>query len=126
MQGRIGMKTVLVVDDEKEACRLLRRFLENQAYRVQVAHNGKEAMEAIRQDSPDCVLMDIKMPVMGGDSLLAWIRKEYQDLPVIVMTGVGEGDQAETCLRLGVRHFLLKPLDLEQLKGLIHETIGVT
>ena len=105
---------ILVVDDEREACELLKRFLSSRQYEVEIAANGNEAKRSIQMKMPDCILADIKMPVMGGDELLVWMRNNQISIPVIVMTGVTDVQKAQECCDLGAAHYLVKPLDLEE------------
>lgn len=107
--------TLLLVDDEKEfrdaTCRVLRR----RGFQVREAESGKVALERLREEVPDLVLLDLRMEGMGGIDTLREIRKSWPDLPVIILTGHGGFDDAIAGIRLEIVDFLQKPVDVEQL-----------
>jgi len=68
---------------------------------------------------PDLVLLDIKMPVMSGIETLAEIRKASKDLPVLMMTAYGDLEVVEQAKKLGVKHYIIKPFDLNEVKIMV-------
>ena len=104
------MKTVLIVDDNKEDLRTLKALLESQGYKVTSATNGVEALKAARKSPPDVTLSDILMPVMDGFEFIAQVRKklEYAEVPVIFVTSHQEESSQELAFQLGARGYIVK------------------
>ncbi|MAX97821.1 MAG: fused response regulator/phosphatase [Oceanospirillaceae bacterium] len=108
--------SVLVIDDDSTVRDSMIAFLDDYEYRAAAAGNATEALESIARSIPDIVVCDLKMPGMHGIELLELIKKDYPDLPVIVVSGAGVMDDVVKALRLGADDFLVKPiLDLEVL-----------
>jgi DNA-binding response OmpR family regulator len=117
---------VLVVDDEPDLLELLRLDLELAGYRVEVARDGVEALEQLRQDPSDVVLLDVMMPRMDGWQVLAAMRSDERlaDIPVVMLTALaGEVDQIRGHLSGAVR-YVTKPFELsallEAVDGVLH------
>lgn len=115
-------KTVLVVDDERPILSLLARLVQGVGAKVELAYNGKEALEKMRANKPDLVLLDLIMPVMSGEEVLTVMETdpELQDIPVIVIStkaAVGPGVEREVPL-------LRKPFEPSEVKRLIRETLA--
>lgn len=83
-------KKILVVDDENDVVEFLTELLEDQGYRVSSASDGIEAMELIKKSKPDLILLDLQMPEETGTGLYRKLhhKKEYKDIPVIVVSGL--------------------------------------
>jgi len=107
--------TILIVDDEKIIRELLVTMLQEAGnYRLLTANNGKEALEVCQQEKEiDLVFTDLRMPVMGGMELLAELRQQRPDLPVVILTGYGRREDVIESLRLGASNFLLKPQEVD-------------
>ncbi len=110
------MKTVLVVDDEKNYLVVLEELLLEDGYQVVTAGSGPEAMEIVRNTPVDTVLTDIKMPGMSGIDLLDNLRTLDSDLPVILMTAYAEVDQAVNAMKKGALDHIQKPFDNQRCK----------
>ncbi|MGO9116909.1 MAG: sigma-54-dependent transcriptional regulator [Desulfomonilaceae bacterium] len=110
------MKTVLVVDDEKNYLVVLEELLLEDGYQVVTAGSGPEAMEIVRNTPVDTVLTDIKMPGMSGIDLLDNLRTLDSDLPVILMTAYAEVDQAVNAMKKGALDHIQKPFDNQDVK----------
>ncbi|HMQ31515.1 MAG TPA: response regulator [Chloroflexaceae bacterium] len=108
---------ILIVDDHREITDLVADALLDEGYRVRVAHDGLAALRELRRRRPDLLLLDVAMPVMSGDQLLARLRREGGDhLPVILMTA----DRTPERFRaLGADKILRKPFDLGALLQLV-------
>ena len=106
---------ILVVDDEKAARGGLEKLLSLEGYRVSLAGDGHEALEAARESAPDVVVTDLKMPGMDGVQLLGALRELDPDIPVIVVTAFGEVGTAVGAMRAGAFNFLTKPIDFDAL-----------
>ncbi len=120
------MSSVLVVDDEAAATRILKLQLENAGYEVETAGNGAAALERLRARSFDVVVTDVNMPRMDGHELCKAIREELpeRDPVIFILTGrPGEGHRRRT-VELGDVELIEKPASLRQLIGRIGERLA--
>ncbi len=106
--------TVLVCDDEELIRWSLREYLEGEGYSVAEAADGVECLERVAVRVPDLLILDLKMPRMGGMKVLAELSALELDLPVIVITAHGAVELALEATRLGARAYLSKPFDLRE------------
>ena len=110
----MGEKTkVLVVDDDRRMVRTMCDILKVKGYEASEAYTGKEAVEKVKSDHPDCVLMDIKMPGINGVEALQMIKGMAPDLPVVLMSAYTSEEQVKEAKALGAETVLTKPVDLE-------------
>ncbi|MGM0471980.1 MAG: sporulation transcription factor Spo0A [Bacillota bacterium] len=116
---------VLLVDDNKEFCQLVREFIEEKENMeiAGVGHNGLEALELIDENEPDVVILDIIMPHMDGIGVLEELKKEgkINDLKIIMLTAFGQEELTQRVVELGANYYILKPFDLEQLTNRIEQ-----
>lgn len=105
---------VLVVDDEKVIRDGCRRVLTDKGYHVLTAENGSEAMDVLVDEPVDIILLDLKMPVMGGEEMLEKACELYPDIPVLIITGHGTIDTAVECMKKGAYDFITKPFQIDQ------------
>jgi two-component system, OmpR family, phosphate regulon sensor histidine kinase PhoR len=106
---------VLLVDDERRFRETARRLLQGKGFEVIPAENGKVALERLSGMPVDLILLDLKMPVMGGEEFLKAVRHLHPDIPVIIMTGHGTLDTAVTCMKKGAYDFVTKPFEIDEL-----------
>ena len=108
---------VLLVEDNEVNQQVAKEILELAGLVVTIAGNGKEAVEMVKSGDYDAVLMDIQMPVMGGDEATREIRKEelFRELPIIAMTAHAMAGDRERSLEAGMNDHVTKPIDPEQL-----------
>jgi CheY-like chemotaxis protein len=104
------MRTVLVVDDVPDAREVVVRLLKLGGLQAVTAEDGYDALEALHEQTPDLVLLDLTMPRMDGVAVLKALRADprWKDLPVILFTAVSEGRLVEEAGRLGVQDYILK------------------
>jgi DNA-binding NtrC family response regulator len=102
---------VLIVDDDAASRRLLEVRLRPLGCDVATAGNGEQALTAIRKDVPDLVLLDLRMPKMGGIEVLRALHKEAINVPVIVITAHGSVETAVEAMKEGAHDFITKPID---------------
>lgn len=110
------MIRLLVVDDEVDICDFVRNFFKERNFEVYVAYNGKEALGLLESVDPHIVLLDLRMPVMGGMDTLKEISKRKPDTKVIIVTAVEDTEKAEEAKRHNAVEYITKPLVLEQLE----------
>ena len=109
------MPSILVVDDEASIRRTLREILEYEDFSVDEAVDGEEAIEKIRENRYDLILLDIKMPKKDGMEVLAEIGNDLPDVPVVMISGHGTIETAVEATKLGAFDFVEKPPDLNRL-----------
>lgn len=111
-------KRILVVDDEPRMIGFIRMNLELEGHQVIEAHNGLEALEAVRTQLPDIVLLDIMMPELDGFETLRMLR-EFSDIPVIMLTAKGDENDKVYGLELGADDYVTKPFGPRELSSRI-------
>lgn len=110
----MGNKTkVLVVDDDRRMVRTICDILNIKGHEAIAAYTGEEAIEKVKSDSPDCVLMDIKMPGLNGIEALNAIKALSPGLPVVLMSAYASEEQVEEARQFGADTVLNKPLDVQ-------------
>jgi two-component system response regulator AtoC len=114
----IGMKDrqILVVDDEPKMRRVLEIMLQKMGHKVFVAGNGREALEVFAAQAIDLVITDLRMPEMDGIELLAQLRAQESDVPVMVITAHGTIETAVTAMKHGACDYILRPFDIDVLE----------
>lgn len=116
------MKKILVVDDEESIRLLYKEELEDEGYDVDVAADGKEALTKLASYKPDLVTLDLKMPEMDGLEVLGKIREHDMDIPIVLLTAYSEFKQDFTTWASNA--YIVKSMDLSELKGTIKEFLG--
>lgn len=104
---------VLVVDDDRRMVKTISDILKVKGYEAAVAYTGEEAVEKVKSEHYDCVLMDIKMPEINGVETLQQIKAISPDLPVVLMSAYTTEEQVEEAKQLGAEAVLTKPIDLQ-------------
>ena len=107
---------VLIADDDPFIRDILRRFLGEKGFDVEVAIDGKSTLEAIETFAPDIVLLDIRMPNIDGVECLQRIADDDIDCGVIMISGEADVALARKTLTMGAADFIYKPFDLEYLE----------
>ncbi len=120
---------VLVVDDEDTLTFLLESELEAEGFQVQCAGDGDVAIELIRSKSEqgdkfDVILLDIKMPKVGGFEVLKFVKSETPETKVIMVTVYHDLENAIQSMRLGASDFVSKPYDLNEILTSINRVLG--
>jgi DNA-binding NtrC family response regulator len=116
-------RSVLVVDDDPAARRLLDIRLRGLDCSILSAGDGQEALDVIERESPALVLLDLQMPGMGGMELLRRLRRDGNDVPVIVITAHGSIETAVEAIKDGATDFLLKPVDAAHLDIVVRKAL---
>ncbi|TLS51523.1 response regulator transcription factor [Paenibacillus antri] len=108
-------ETVLVIDDDEKITSMLRRGLAFEGYGVRTARNGAEGLEAIRQEEPDVIVLDIMMPGVDGWEVCRRLREAGSRVPVLMLTAKDEVSDRVRGLDAGADDYLVKPFALEEL-----------
>jgi DNA-binding response OmpR family regulator len=106
--------TILVVDDEKNIVQLARLYLSNEGFRVEEAHDGKQALEKAKAVSPDLIVLDLMMPEMDGLTVCKEIRKT-SSVPVIILTARNDDVDKIVGLEIGADDYVTKPFNPREL-----------
>ena len=122
----MGHAKLLFVDDEDELISALVERLELRGIDAAGVTSGDEALERLREENFDVVVIDVKMPGIGGLEVLRTISRRYPDVKVILMTGHGSTEDSEIGRRLGAVAYLQKPVELEDLLATIERATGST
>jgi DNA-binding NtrC family response regulator len=124
-------ETILIIDDEANLRKTLAEILRAKGYAILEAANGVEAIDLLRQATPDLIFSDWKMPEMGGEQILRHLRTDGHlcSIPVIVITAFGSSDSAIEAVRLGAYDFIAKPFDLDEIsltaeRALAHSSLN--
>ena len=107
------MKTLLIVDDESQICRLLSRFFEGRGFRTQTVQSGQEAINRLQAQAPDYLLLDVRMPDLSGLEVLKLAKRLYPDLKVVMVTAYGDPETQKTAFDLGAADFISKPFGFD-------------
>ncbi len=125
MNGNIGRKTsILIVDDDPGQRSMLREVLADEADELLVASSGEAALELLARRTCDLILLDMRMPGMGGLGVLTELAQRESAIPTVAMTAFAEVDDAVEAMKLGARDYLRKPVDLATLTNIIARHLG--
>lgn len=115
------MRTILVVDDDKNLRRLYKEELEAEGYRIVLATNGRQALDFVFREKPDLIIMDIRMPEMDGLEAMVRILREHGQMPVILNTAYSS--YQDNFLTWAADGYMIKSSELEPLKEKIKEVL---
>ncbi len=113
------MTTILIVDDEKSMRDFLKILLAKEGYDVIVASDGEQALGALDGNQIDLVISDIRMPGISGLDLLAKIKDETEDIPVIMITAFASPNDAVQAMKNGAYDYISKPFNVDEIKSVI-------
>jgi DNA-binding response OmpR family regulator len=110
-------KKILVVDDEKDICGIMKRILENEGYAVFEAYDGQEALSKVFEISPDIMVIDVQMPGKNGFQVCEEIRKDpiYKELPILMLTVRNSKEDRLQGFTSGVDEYMVKPFDMSEI-----------
>lgn len=119
---------IVLVDDNKEFCELVKEYLDQQEnFRVVgVAYNGIEGLEQIKEHQPDVVILDIIMPHLDGIGVLEELNRQniVQNQKIIMLTAFGHEEVTQRVVELGANYYIMKPFDLEKLVERINQLMS--
>jgi DNA-binding NtrC family response regulator len=117
------MQRILIVDDERNICRVLNKFLKEEGFHAETARNFEESVSKLKNSDFDLVLTDIRLPGRSGLDLLKWIKEKGTSLPVIVITAYGSIENAVEAMKTGAANYLTKPVDTGEMLAVIRHTL---
>jgi DNA-binding response OmpR family regulator len=117
---------ILVADDEPALLRLLEFVLGRRGFIIQGVTNGNAAVEVLKAESPDLVILDVMMPGLDGYEVLTFIREtpRLEGLPVVMLTARAQLDDIQRGLTLGADAYLAKPFDPEELLSVVESLLS--
>jgi two-component system response regulator (stage 0 sporulation protein F) len=115
------MKNLLIVDDQTGIRLLLDEVFRREGYVTRLASNGLEALQLAKEEKPDCVLLDMKMPGMDGIEVLRKLKSIWPELPVMMMTAYGEYELIDDALTIGATKYFTKPFDIYEVRDAVNQ-----
>lgn len=115
---------ILIIDDDELVCRTLHRVLIKFDYEVEYCLDGESALGKVKEYEPDLILLDIYLTTVNGLDLLKDFQKQLFNIPVIMITGYSDVSIAVKAMKLGAYDFLLKPVDIDQLKLIVEKAFS--
>jgi len=119
----MAMEKILIIDDNTTIRSFLSDMLRPLGYAVSTASDGKRGLEKALAERPDLILLDFHLPRLSGIEVLEALQKDHRQVPVILMTGHGSESVAVQAFRLGVRDYLVKPFEPEQILEVIEKAL---
>lgn len=123
----MALGRVLVVDDEPDIRKSVRLTLTKAGYDVIEAEDGEKGIAAVKSgDNPlllNTIICDLQMPKIGGMEAIAYFRSQFPSVPVIVLSGTGTIDKANTLFKQGVAEFLSKPVEPDKLTAAVQKAV---
>ncbi|HNT35640.1 MAG TPA: sigma-54 dependent transcriptional regulator [bacterium] len=117
------MATVLVVDDEERYLKIYSMNLSDAGYQVHTANSVEKAIQLFEESHPSAVITDLKMPKQTGEDLLNYVSTHSPHTPVIILTAYGDVQSAVAMMRRGAFHYLLKPVEMDELKLFVDQAV---
>ena len=117
---------VLIVDDEPFNVDVLQQELEDLNYQILTAFNGQEALDKIKSQQPDLILLDLMMPVLDGFAVLSQIKadNDLRDIPVIIVSAANDSKSIVKGIKQGADDYITKPVDADHLIKKLKEYLG--
>jgi CheY-like chemotaxis protein len=120
----MAAQRILVVDDDRGTCAILSRKLASHGYDVDVAYDGKQALDRVSQQSYDLALIDYRMPGLNGVELFERLRQEQPDIVGVFLTAFANINTVYPAIGVGIERVLAKPVDFNELIPVIEELAG--
>lgn len=113
----MGKKKILLIDDEKNLCKLLSLFIEDWGFDIIVAHDGKDGLAKAKKESPDLIILDLMLPALPGEEVCRQIRKDekIEKTPIIMLTAKTADVDRVIGKVIGADCYLEKPFNIEEL-----------
>lgn len=118
------MSRILVIDDEAEFCEFVKTALERSGHDVTASHSGADALSTLEMQTPDLILMDVKMPDVNGLELLPRIKEVARRSTVLVITAVNDYHIADLLYEVGADGYLTKPIRMNSLVEAVEKNLA--
>lgn len=118
-------QVLMVVDDEPSQRQLIGGFFAELGFRIVEASSAEAMLDQLEKDSPDMILLDVRLPQMSGIEALPHIRERFPAIPVILITAYADLRQAVAAVKSGADDYLSKPIDLEELKTAVFDALAI-
>ena len=118
------MKSILIVDDDSQLLTSFEKLLADEGYKVRTAGTGEQGIDEVSKGSPDLLIMDLRMPGMGGLAAFKKIKEIDPRLPVIIMTAFGTTETAIEATKAGAFDYVMKPFEVPDILGLIEQALS--
>lgn len=114
-RGNVMQDYILIAEDDNDISRMLKELLEQNGYRIQQAYSGTEAKLYMEREQPAAVILDLMLPGMSGEEVLAWIKREIPSTAVLVASAKDTVQMRIALLRAGADDYIVKPFDTDEL-----------
>jgi two-component system response regulator RegA len=122
--ARDDLPTLLIVDDDRDFCRVLARAMEKRGFAVTVAHSVDDAKWVSKENPPEYALVDLKMPGPSGLALVQHLKSLDPETRIVVLTGYASIATAVEAIKLGATHYLAKPAAADDILAAFHKDAG--
>ncbi len=106
----VDIKKILVVDDDKNICELLKLYLKNEGFEVVFAYDGSEAVSKAKDENPNLIILDVMMPIINGWEACKLIR-QFTEVPIIMLTALDTTENKVQGLNIGADDYIVKPFE---------------
>ena len=119
------MKKILIIEDEYDTAKVLKKRIEGSGYEVCVAYDSYSGSASVKKEAPDLVILDLMLPAKGGETVLASMKNDEtaRDIPVIVVTGITDDKVKKELYEKGVADYIEKPYEPEKLMASIRRIL---
>lgn len=117
---------ILLVDDHRENLEFLSRYFQSLGWEVILANNGREALEKVRTNRPNAIVLDMVMPEMDGFEVVKFLKKDpnYRDIPVLAATALTRPGDRDRCLAAGCNGYVAKPFTSQDLQDHLDDLLS--
>ncbi|HEU0228324.1 MAG TPA: sigma 54-interacting transcriptional regulator, partial [Arachidicoccus soli] len=116
-------QTLLIIDDDVDICSLLERYFKRKGFKVKFSFNGQGGLKLLKEGGVDIVLSDFRLPDMDGFEVIKAVKTVDSSIPVIVITGYSDVNQAIKSIQLGAYEYVTKPIYPEEILSLVNEAL---
>jgi len=116
------MKKILIVEDDLDAANVLEAYLQRDHFLTVTAHDGQKGLELAASEKPDLILLDVMLPSMSGTDVLLTLRRR-SDVPVIMVTAIGDEPDKISALRYGADDYVVKPYNPGEVVARVHAVL---
>lgn len=112
-----NQKKILVIEDDKNICRTVELYLKMNSFSVMVSHDGKDGLQKAKEEKPDLIILDLRLPRLPGEEICRQLKREenYNKIPIIMLTAKGTDADRVIGKVIGADYYLIKPFDLDAL-----------